>query len=176
MTTKHRFLQLTYHETYFFANIVKNVLEDQFEYLRLLDEFYGDRRYLSYTSPFPRFSAFHSFIHFLIDDVLSEDVLNIQLDIRQDQAERFKSIPSALDPHPSKLPINLAFGRFGINHEPFDVWLSSRGLSFPDARDDDVSQYYEDLRLEGQMDELLERATTEVFFVLFQNRQCAPPL
>ncbi len=170
MTAKRRFIELTHYETYHFANVVKNVLEDQFAYLRLLDEFYGDRRYLSYTSPFPRFSAFHSFIQFLIDDVISEDVSNIQLDIRQDEADRFKSLPSALDPHPSKLPVNLAFDRFGINHQAFDVWLSSRGLSFLDARDGDVEQYYEHLRLEGQMDQLLERATAEVFFVLFQNR------
>jgi hypothetical protein len=160
MTAKRRFIELTYYETYYFANVVKNVLEDQFAYLRPLDEFHGDRRYLSYTSPFPRYSAFHSFIHFIIDDVISEDVLNIKLDIRQDQAERFKSVPSALDPHPSKLPVNLAF----------DAWLHSSGLSFLDARDDDVERYYENLRLEGQMDELLERATAEVFFVLFQNR------
>lgn len=54
MTATRRFIELTYYETYYFANVVKNVLEDQFAYLRLLDEFYGDRRYLSYTSPFPR--------------------------------------------------------------------------------------------------------------------------
>ncbi len=170
MTAKRSFIELTYYETYYFANVVKNVLEDQFSYLRLLDGFYGDRRYLTYTSPFPRFSVFHKFIHFIVDDVVCEDVLNIKLDVRQDQAERFKSLPSALDPHPSKLPVNLAFDRLGINHEPFDVWLNSRGLSFLDARDDDVEQYYEDLRVEGQMDELLDRATAEVFFVLFQNR------
>lgn len=170
MTVKRRFIDLTYYETYYFANVVKNVLEDQFSYLRLLDEFYGDRRYLVYTCPFLRFSAFHSFIHFIINDVITEEVLNIKLDIRQDEVERFKSLPSALDPHPSKLPVNLALERFGIDHEAFDVWLNSRGLSFLDARDNDVEQYYDDLRLEGQMDELLERATAEVFFVLFQNR------
>lgn len=170
MTARRNFIELTYYETYYFASVVKNVLEDQFAYLRLLDEFSGDRRYLSYTSPFPRFSVFHSFIQFLIDDVISEDVLNIKLDIRQDEADRFKSLPSALDPHPSKLPVNLALDRFGINHESFDVWLSSRGLSFLDARKDDVGEYYEGLRVGGQMGELLERATAEVFFVLFQNR------
>ncbi len=170
MTAKRRFIELTYYETYYFANVVNNVLEDHFAYLRLLDEFYGDRQYLSYASPFPRFSAFHRFIHFLINSVISDDALNIKLDIRQDEAERFKSLPSALDSHPSKLPVNLAFDRFGINHEAFDAWLNSRGLSFLDAKDDDVGQYYEDLRVEGQMDQLLERATAEVFFVLFQNR------
>src|SRR5579863_824514 len=170
MTGKRRFIELTYYETYYFANIVKNVLEDQFSYLRQLDEFYGDERYLSYSSAFPRFSAFHSFIRSIVSDVFSDDMNNMQLDIRQDNAERFKSIPSALDPHPSKLPVNLALDSFKIAHDPFDAWLSSRGISFLDARDDDVAEYYEDLHREGQMDQLLERATAEVFFVLFQNR------
>lgn len=168
MTVNHRFIELTYYETYYFANVVQNVLEDQFSYLRPLDQFYGDLRYLSYTSPFPRFSAFHSFVQFLIDEVISED--DLHLDIRQDDVERFKSVPSALDPHPSKLPVNLAFDRYGINHETFESWLSSRGISFLEARDNDVEQYYEDLRVNGQMDDLLARATAEVFFVLFQNR------
>jgi hypothetical protein len=170
MTVKKRIIELTYYETYYFANLVKNVLEDQLAYIRHLDDFYGDCRYLNYTSPFPRFSALHSFIYFVLDDVLSEDVVNLGLDVRQDNAERFKAFPSALNPNPSKLPVNLAFDRFGIRHESFEAWLGSRGRSFLDATDDDVAGYYEDLRVEGQFGELLERATAEVFFVLFQNR------
>jgi hypothetical protein len=170
MTVKRPFIELTYYETYYFANIVKNVLEEQFAYLRLLDEFYGDHRYFELISPFPRFSAFHRFIRFLIDHAISDDSLSIKLDILQDEAERFNSGPGSLVAHPSKLPVNLAFDRFGIAHESFENWLKARGISFVEARDDDMQQYYDDLRLEGQIDELLDRATAEVFFVLFQNR------
>lgn len=170
MNSKRSFIELTYYETYYFANLVKNVLEDQFAHLRTLEDFYGDGLYLNYASPFRRFSALHSFIRFVISDVLSEDLLNIKLDIRQDDAERFKSFPTALDPHPSKLPVNLAFDRFGIRHESFETWLESRGSSFLEATDGDVEAYYDDLRTGGQVDALLERATAEVFFVLFQNR------
>ncbi len=171
MAVKRSFIELTYYETYYFANVVKNVLEDQFSYIRHLDEFYGDGRYLNFTSPFPRLSAFHSFIRFLIDAVISEDLFNIKLDIRQDDAARLKSVSSLHDPHPSKLPVNLAFDRFGINHKGFDVWLNSRGSSFLEARDDDVEEYYDELRQGGELDQLLERATAEAFFVLFQNRR-----
>jgi HNH endonuclease len=170
MTAKRSFIDLTFYETYYFANVVKNVLENQFQYIRHLDEFYGDDRYLAYVLPFPRFSAFHSFINFIIDDVLSEDALNIGLDVRQDDVVRFQGIPSALDPHPSKLPVDLALDRFGIVHESFETWLRTRGRAFLEATDDDVVRYYDDLRLEGQFEELLERATAEVFFVMFQNR------
>ncbi len=171
MAPARDFIELTYYETYYFANVVKNVLEDPFPYIRRLDDFYGDGRCLNYAAPFPKFSSLHSFISFLIDDVLSDDVVNINLDIRQDDAERFKPYSNLLSPHPSKFPVNLAFDRFGINHEGFDVWLESRGRSFLQATDQDVEEYYDGLRLGGELDELLERATAEVFFVLFQNRQ-----
>jgi hypothetical protein len=170
MNVKRSFVELTYYETYYFANVVKNVLEDQFEYIRHLEDFYGDFRYLNYASPFPRISAFHSFIHFLIDEVIGDDVENMQLDVRQDNADRFKSVPSALNPHPSKLPVNLALDRFGITHKSFLTRLESRGCSFLDATDDDVDAYYDDFRIGGELETLLERATAEVFFVLFQNR------
>lgn len=171
MRGRRSFIELTYYETYYFANIVKNVLEDPLNYLRSLDEFHGEQRYLAYTSPFPRFSAFHSFIHFVLDDVLSDDVSNIKLDIRQDAAERFKSNPQLLQPHPSKLPVNLALEEFGIDHQGFDSWLAARGIEFLNARNTDVESYYDELRLNGQLGQLLEKMTAEVFFVLFQNRQ-----
>lgn len=169
MPVKRPLIELTYYDTYYFANFVKDILEDQFSYLRLLDDFYGDCRYLSYTSPFPRFSAFHSFIRFLVDALICDDVLNIKLDMRQDEAERFKSMPSALNAHPSKLPVNLALDRFGIQHQTFDSWLNARGIEFLDARDADVEEYYEDLRTRGQMGELLDRTTAEVFLSSFRT-------
>lgn len=167
---KRQFIELTYYETYYFANAVKNVLEDQFNYLRHLDEFYGDDRYLSYAASFPRFSALHSFIWFIIDRILNDDIANFDLKGRQEDLERFKNISGALNPHPSKLPVNLALERFGIAHDSFSTWLQDRNSTFEKATDDDVSEYYDDLRLEGPLEELLERATEEVFFVLFQNR------
>jgi HNH endonuclease len=170
MPFNRRFIEMTYYETYFFANVVKNVLEDQFEYLRSLDDFYGELRYLNYTTPFPRFSAFHSFIRFLIDEVLDEEASDVKLDIRQDIAHQFQKAPGLQDTQPSKLPVNLALDRFGISHQSFDTWLASIERSFLEATPDDVYSYYEALRLGGQLEELLDRATEEVFFILFQNR------
>jgi hypothetical protein len=170
MVFNRRFIEMTYYETYYFANLVKNVLEDPFEYLRNLDNFYGDLRYLNYTSPFPRYSAFHSFIRFLLEEVLDEEASNLDLDIRQDTAHQFQTAPGLLDTQPSKLPVNWALDRFGIKHKSFDTWLASFKRPFLEATDDDVEQYYEELRLSGHIEELLDYATTEVFLVLFQNR------
>lgn len=34
--------EMRYYATYYYANIIENVLSDQFSYLRKLNEFYGD--------------------------------------------------------------------------------------------------------------------------------------
>ncbi len=167
---KRSFIEITFYETYYFANVVKNILEDRFSYIRTLNDFYGDDRCLDYTSPFREFSAFHSFIQFVVNDVISDDVNGIKLDIRQDEVANFQSIPAALEPHPSKLPVNLAMDRLGIQHQSFDEWLHKNGRTFLDACDEDVTDYYDYLREEGQFDQILDQVTAEAFFVLFQNR------
>lgn len=165
-------IDLTFYETYYFAHVVKNVLEDQFEYIRRLHDFYGDGSILHYVAPFRRFSAFHAFIEFVLADQLSEEVELVDLDERKADIERFKDIPGALEPHPARLPIELAMERFGVEHETFERWLSASrdGRAFQDADENDVHDYYDELRLGGEFEQLLGKATREVFFVLFQNR------
>lgn len=165
-------IELTYYETYYFANAVKNVLEHQMHYLRNLDDFYGDMKYVGLVRPFHKYSAFHAFIEFVIDEIMSDEVLYDKLDIRQDTFDRLKEVPSAwvLDPHPAKLSVNLALDRYGIQHQGFQEWLQEHGTTFVDARKADLEEYCYLLREDGTWDQLLERATREVFFVLFQNR------
>lgn len=161
-----------FYETYYFAFAIRNILNDQFAYIRHLDEFYGDGKHLGFVKPFPRYSAFHCFIEFVIDRIIDNEVSEIDLERKQEIARNFESLPSALkDLRPNSLPINEALHHHGIDHESFDEWLAERGKLFADATPDDMSDYYLELRLQGPYDELLEQVVREVFFVLFQNRR-----
>lgn len=161
-----------FYETYYFAFAVRNILNDQFAYIRHLDEFYGDGKLLGFVQPYPRYSAFHYFIEFVIDRIIDDEVREINLEKKQKVARNFESLSSALeDLRPSSLPINEALLHHGIDHESFDEWLAERGKLFADATRDDVSDYYLDIRLQGPYDELLDQVVREVFFVLFQNRR-----
>ena len=161
-----------FYDTYYFADVIRNVLHDQFAYLRHLEEFYDDNRHLTFVFPFPKYSAFHCFIEFIIDAIIDDEVNNVQLDIRQDQFSNYENIPAALaDIQPASLPINEALNYYKIEHISFEDWLKERDKTFLEARDDDVSAYYLDLQQEGPYDELLYKAVQEVFFVLFQNRR-----
>jgi len=161
-----------FYQTYDFANAITNILRDQFAYLRDLNDFYGDDNYLELIRPFQKYSAFHCFIRFVIDALISDETSNIKLDIRQDRASRDEGhLEDYGELHPSILPINEALTYYGIKHTPFQDWLKEHDKDFLQATDDDVSDYYLDLRLEGEFDSLLEKAVQEVFFVIFQNRQ-----
>ena len=154
-----------------FANIVRNVLYDQFSYLRQLDNFYGADPDFRFAQPFPKYSAFHRFIEFLVTEIINDEVYEIKLDVRQDAFERYKEMPLALhEPLPTSLPIEKALIYYNIEHTSFVDWLKNLNKELLDADDNDVSDYYDELTLEGPFETLVESAVREVFFILFQNR------
>lgn len=164
-------LELRFYETYYFANAIRNILADPSAYLRNLDAFYGDDRHLMHSRPFPRFSAFHTFLWFVIDDLIS-DSDSLDIDKRRKMVERFADLPHyAFGRDPTVLPINEALAYYQIPHESFEVWLKGQGRSFAEVDEDDVAEYHEHLRSEGPMETLTLRAVHEVFFVLFANRR-----
>lgn len=168
METRREFLEARYYETYYFANVVRNVLHDQFAYIRNLDEFYGDERFLNFVTPFPKYSALHAFIEFAVVSILFEDLAKVDLDNMRREANRYRFGSSASNRH--DLEVNRALRYYGIEHLSFDAWLSEKSKTFESAHEDDAYDYFNDLQLEGPIDALLERTVAEVFFVLFQNR------
>jgi len=165
-------LRARYYETYYFCNIITNVLRDQFSYLRNLNDFYGDDQYLQLTNPYSRFSAFHSFIEFVVNSIIDEDTEKLDLNKRKRLLRDFASIPAAReDMQPTVLPIEEAFAFHNISHTRFTEWLADKGKSFSEADENDVSDYLSELRDEGSTDELVSQVVRECFHILFSNRE-----
>ena len=144
---------------------------DQFAYLRTLHDFYGDGAVLSFVEPFQRRSAFHDFIEFNIDLIVGDETTSIDLKQRKNIYKEHQARPYAFnDLTPTLFPINQAMRCYSIPHDTFEVWLKDRQKSFLQATDDDLSEYYSDLRSEEAYEQLLDRAVGEVFFLLFPNR------
>ena len=168
---EHSLFNARYYETYYFASAIRNILHDQFAYIRRLDDFYGDDKYLSLVSPFRKYSAFHCFIEFVIDDLFLESIDEKELQRRQDECRHFGSMAKTLQElKPWVLPIEEALDQHGLSYTPYGEWLKPRNISFEQSSFDDVYEYYNDLRTEGSFEELLLQAVRETFFVLFQNR------
>lgn len=164
-------LEARYYDTYRFANIIGNVLRDPFPYIRNLHDFYGDLNAHSFVEPFPRRSYFHRFIEFIIEDILFGDLGEFDLNKARDNKEKFAGIPSGGYCDFTSSPIERALKYHRIPHRSFPEWLSEQGASFSEAHSDDLYDYYNELRLTGELDELVEQMTDEVFFIMFLNRQ-----
>lgn len=170
--TSRKFTELRFHATYYFANVVRNVLDDQFEFIRLLDEFYGDDQYLAYIQPFQRTSVLHWFIRFLVDTVVWEEMADVDINETKKILQRYAGIPSAIvDMRLNELPIEDKLRGNGIEYDSFLVFLSRRSKTMHEATHDDVDEYHEELRLSDAYETMLSRTANEVFFLLFQNRQ-----
>ncbi|MDQ7729931.1 hypothetical protein [Halomonas sp. SpR8] len=164
-------LEARFYETCYFCNVVRNVLHDQFSYIRNLNNFYCDERIFYLVSPFQKYSVFHEFIEFIVEDIYYEEASNVGLEDRRELIEKFKDIPSAInDMKPQRLPIEQAFEFHDIECLSFESHLESVGKSFLDASEDDVYDYMGELRLSGDYEMLVQQTVKEVFHVLFQNR------
>ena len=64
--------QMDYYQTYHFAHVCNAVLENPLEYIRILDEFWGNNNIQYFFPPFNKYSNLHMFIEFSIDRLFYE--------------------------------------------------------------------------------------------------------
>lgn len=164
-------IEARFYGTYYFCNVIRNILYNPVGYLRNLDDFYGDNRVLYFVEPFRKYSVFHEFIEFVVDDVYFEEASQVDLDSRRKYIEGLIDIPVALSAMKlEKLPIEHAFEFHGIDFLSFESYLEDVGKNFLEASDDDVNLYMYELRMNGEYSSLIQQTVKEVFHVLFQNR------
>lgn len=164
-----RLFEVRYYDTYYIANIVHGVASDPFPHLRDLEGLYCDDRYEDFLFPFPQYSAFHRFVGFIIDAFFHRQLTEIDLKKALEDEKLFEHIPGARGDS-RRLFINDALDRHSKEHQSFEEFLVDRDKSWETADEDDVSDYYLELRLSGPLEELIEEITEEVFFIMFPNR------
>ncbi|MFC5522670.1 HNH endonuclease [Polaromonas jejuensis] len=150
------FLTMRYYETYYYANIVHNVLSDPFPYIRHVHNWYEDREQM-FLTPFPKWSVLHDFAEYSIRLLIDEQDGSSAVDRLAANAK-------------ADLWIDRAMRHHAMNPEGFRRWASGQGIKPADVSEDDISSYYEELNLTGQVSELIEHLAKEVFYVLFNNR------
>src|SRR5690606_37372878 len=144
-----------YHSTYYFANVINNVVFNSFDYLRSLDRFFQIE---SVIEPFPKFGNLHRFIYFILESIIVyeqdskkwEDVNN----------ENYKN---------AFFRVNELMRYHNINHLSLAEWYEQVNDINWGNWEDYVSNYYSYLS-EGPLDQLFRRLTAEIFYILFQNR------
>lgn len=156
--TNQRFFRMEYYNTYYFTNILQTLLADSFSYLRTLEDFFGDSGYRQFLVNFPKYSALHLFIEFVIETDNYETISDVVVD-------------SLVNDKNYKLWVNNALNQYDIEHIDFHSWLASNSFNLNDITEDTVNDYHSFLRDEGPYDQLIMRITDEVFFLMFMNRE-----
>jgi HNH endonuclease len=157
-----------YYDTYYLANVVSRVAFDSFIYARDMEGFHEGR--VAFVKPFPKRSAFHHFIEYIVSFTLRDQTLAVNPAELREEEKHLQHIPMDYRPDCRRFPINDAFDTHGLQHESFEEWLSWQGKSFDQADEDDVYEYCDDLLVGAPWEELVTQISDEVFFVLFSNR------
>ena len=145
-----------HYNSYYYANIVDNVLSGDIELIGFISEFKELHRE-HVLMPFEKFSAFHSFIKYLIIQFFIHDMH--EHDLKEFQySQNSPPLRSLYAEHPLRhFDLEYDFKTF-IGDKPKVVW-------------EDIEDYHDELQLTGYIVELAEKLAHQVFYILFNNRE-----
>ena len=105
------FISLRYFETYYYVNVIHNVLKRPGDYLRRINDWYENSSPDLFLRSFPKQTLLHSFADFVITDILFGDIDDVLLDSVVQSGGSGLWVDSALEYH-------------GFEGPGFSAWLS----------------------------------------------------
>lgn len=151
-----------HYESYYFCNIIKNVLSNQSAYMRGLNDYYGDGQSLVFDKAFPKWSNFHYFIEFIIDSVYLESLnynnLKTRLKALKNHAKDFGANPSD------------AVVSFNNIRQSYLLYLNKINVSLSVSTATELEGFLIDFYESLEFEEYKERTIKEVFYILFGDR------
>lgn len=150
-------LRMEYFETYYFANVVYNMLGDPINFSRNLNGWHEDHEVALFLQPFKKWSVLHSFAQYVIEGLMYES-------LSEETIARLE-----VDPR-SELWVDRALRHHDIETPGFREFLRQQGMSMADVTEEDAHDYHEILWMTGALPKLMTQCTNEVFYVLFGNR------
>lgn len=149
--------EMSYYNTYYFSNIISNVISDSFSYLRKLHEFFENTMLIS--GRFEKYSVLHQFIAFIIEDLFYESIEDDIKAIEEVTLDRIKN---------KKFWIVKALKHHCIEHLSFQAWVTDY-LDSNEHPEDLFYKYINEFLLD-ERSELIDKLTNDVFYILFLNR------
>lgn len=149
------FIKTQFTGSYYVANIIQNILKDIFGYLPMLAGFCGDAPVSVFFETFPKESALHKFIMFILDYDNRDEL--IEESHENYNRKKFDTTP-----------IEYWLKAYKIKHIPYKEWIKDHKEQLPI---DTIDSYYDELTMDGTLEELYQIRSKEIFFILFQNRE-----
>lgn len=160
---KNMFNQHLYHDVYFFCHAIKNILNNQSDYIRGLNDFYGDGRINRFDIPFPRWSHFHDFVEFIVLNIYSEDLKHDHLSNVLNNMKNYSSRAVSDD--------NISVNSFEYIHEKYLAHLNENELEISYTTVSDLEEFLYEFHSSEEFLKHIENTVREVFYILFGNRK-----
>lgn len=150
--------KMDYYKTYHFADICNAVMEDEFQYSRTLNDFWGEGNIEYFFEPFKKHSVLHKYVEFCIDRLFYESNNDLS-DFKIDELRH------------KRFWVNEALDYHNIQHESFWQWYQNRYNDSTSFVEDLIYKYFEDIEFSDFYTSLKEQMIEETFFILFLNRK-----
>lgn len=153
------YFENTYYNTYYYANIVSNVLTEDIELIGFISNFFADESAIYYLAkPFEKRSAFHCFIESIVGDFFSNDVNE-----HDQRIYNYHKVNSyAIEP----LYAESVLRNYGMLDYTFNDFLDDK----EEFEYNDIEEYNNVLTESGTFQDLFEKIAEEIFYIMFNNR------
>ena len=153
------FFEHKFYNTYYYANIVNNILSRDVELIGFISNFFADEyAILHLAKPFQKRSAFHSFIAHMIFEFFEHDMD----DHDQKIFNYHKTNSYPLEPLYAESALK-QYGLFDFSFQDFSDGKQNIEYS-------DIEEYRDELAITGSLEELYDKISDEVFYLMFNNR------
>jgi 5-methylcytosine-specific restriction endonuclease McrA len=180
-------IEIQHYDTYHYARIVDAMAREPMAYMHDLSEMLSGEGFDYFCEPFNKVSALHKFSSIVISRTFHEDLLGSPT-LTPSLSQVFTGAP-IYDYRMYVLPVENAFEALDLPHTTFAQFRSSQGWPAlkpgfqrhlyhtpcdecpeHEGLPDEYCEYFNELQLTGEIEELCDRLAEEVFFVLFANR------
>lgn len=150
------YFKMDYYRTYYFTNICDSVIDNTFNYVATLNQFWGEGKFAYFLKPFSKYSVLHQYIDFCINRLIYESNSTFEK-LELDELKK------------KKFWINEAMKYHGLKYESFGEWLKTNNNS--SFSDDLLNEYFFQLEMSDAFSLLKNQMVEETFYVLFLNRK-----
>ena len=149
-----------YFNSYYYANIVNNLINNRWSFLGFVSQFFELNPIASLVKPWQKESILHQFIYYVVSTTIEDESYDNA--IKQLETAKLRG-----DNKLGSIYIEWIFENYKMNCLPFRDFCKKELQSI---NEDDFYNYYNELLLCSDIEELFKRITEEVFYIIFNNR------
>lgn len=166
--------EMKYYNTYYYCNIIVNVIKD-FDYLVKLNEFFEGHFDESCIDgyKFPRDSILHEFLRWIMEDIIWEEMDEVlkEMDLQYssivgEKKDKLEKVFTDRYGYKIRLQLECVVESYTDEKICFEKWLEKEEFKFiQDAAREFFEEHYEVCW------KAIDSIADEVFYLLFQNRE-----